>query len=269
MSIGIIAGTVEPELLLATRGEGLLAFNGARFRQILPADSDLRFITTVLALESGRVLIGTEHRGLLVFDGLRLTLFNDRLKTAHITALAGTEGDFWIGTHTGGAFHYRGGQLEELLSALPDPQVLSLAAGNGIACIGTPLGIVEFRNGERSRTLAGGFFARSLAYSGKMLHMGTEDEGIFNVSMQPRSAAATPDSPRIPILRIADLEGELYAVTENAIYHFDPTPRRWQRLPMALFFLTPVLSRARLWVTKTAFFPITSRMLLLIMKTWR
>jgi ligand-binding sensor domain-containing protein len=231
MSIGIFARSAEPELLLATRGEGLLAFNGTGFRQILPADSELLFITSVLALESGRVLLGTEHRGLLVFDGRRLTVFHDRIKTAHITALAGTEGDLWIGTLAAGAFHYRGGQLDELLPALPDPQVLSLAIGNGIAYIGTPLGIVEFRNGQRSRTLADGFFARSLACSGEVLHIGTEDEGILDVPLQPRSIAApaaTPDSPRIPILRLANLEGEFYAVAENAIYRFDPAPRRWR-----------------------------------------
>jgi hypothetical protein len=88
MSMGIIARSAEPELLLATRGEGLLAFNGVGFRQVLPADSDLRFITAVLSLDSGRVLLGTEHRGLLVFDGQRLTLFHDRIKTEHITARA-------------------------------------------------------------------------------------------------------------------------------------------------------------------------------------
>jgi hypothetical protein len=227
LAIGIVAGSAELELLLATRGEGLLAFNGVGFRQILPADTDLRFITSVLPLSSGRLLLGTEHRGLLVFDGQRLTLFHDRLKTAHITTLAGTEGDLWIGTLAGGAFHYRGGQLEEFLSTLPDPQVLSLAVENGLAYIGTPLGIVEFHDGQRSRTMADGFFARSLARSGKALYMGTEDEGIIDVSMQPRSSAP-PDSPRIPILRLADLERELYAVTENAIYRFDPAPRRWQ-----------------------------------------
>jgi len=258
MSIGIAAGSAEPELLLATRGEGLLAFNGTGFRQILPADSELQSITAVLALESGRVLLGTEHRGLLVFDGRRLTIFNDRIKTAHITALAGTEGDLWIGTLAGGAFHFRGGQLDELLPALPDPQVLSIAVGNGMAYIGTPLGIVEFRNGQRSRALADGFFARSLARSGEILYMGTEDEGILDVPMQPRTTAplsATPDTPRIPILRLADLEGELYAVAENAIYRFDPVPRRWRPVLTAGSSLMAdrnvaalAMSGGRLWI---------------------
>src|ERR1019366_5802857 len=97
MSVGIAAGSAEPELFIATRGEGLLAFNGARFRQILPADAGLRIVTSVLVLGSGRILLGTERQGLLVFDGRRLAPFHPRLKTTHITALAGNDGDLWIG----------------------------------------------------------------------------------------------------------------------------------------------------------------------------
>src|SRR5580658_8593839 len=123
MSAGIAAGSAEPELFIATRGEGLLAFNGTRFRQILPADSALRNVTSVLALGSGRILIGTERRGLLEFDGRRFAPFHPRLESAHITALGGNDGDIWIGTLDRGVFHHRAGQLEELVSALPDPQV--------------------------------------------------------------------------------------------------------------------------------------------------
>ena len=115
----------------------------------------------MLALGSGRVLIGTEHQGLLVFDGHRLAPFHARLNAAHITALAGNDADLWIGTLADGLFHYRGGQLEDLSSDLPDPQVLSLAIGNDAAYAGTPLGVVEFRDGRRMRTLADGFFVRA------------------------------------------------------------------------------------------------------------
>ena len=89
MSVGMAAGSAEPELFIATRGEGLLAFNGARFRQMLPESADFRNVTAVLVLGSGRVLIGTERQGLVVFDGRRLAPFHAGLKAAHITALAG------------------------------------------------------------------------------------------------------------------------------------------------------------------------------------
>ncbi|MGO9259493.1 MAG: hypothetical protein ACLQU1_24735 [Bryobacteraceae bacterium] len=233
MSVGIAAGSAEPELFIATHGEGLLAFDGARFRQILPADSGLRIVTSVLVLGSGRVLLGTERQGLLVFDGRRLAPFHPRLKTAHITALAGSEGNLWIGTLENGVFHYRAGQLEELLSALPDPQVLSLTVQDEMAYVGTPLGVVEFRDGQRQRTLADGFFARALIRGGATLHVGTEDEGIVDVPLQSRPVppAAVPldsDAPPVPILRLANLEGGMYAVGESAIYRYDAASKRWR-----------------------------------------
>jgi len=231
MSTGIAAGSAEPELFVATRGEGLLAFNGTRLRQILPDDTSLRTVTSVLVLGSGRVLIGTERHGLLVFDGRRLAPFHARLKTSHITALAGDDGDLWIGTLESGLFHYRGGQLEELLSALPDPQVLSLTESGGICYAGTPLGVVEFRDGRRVRTLADGFFARSLARYGETLHVGTEDEGIIDVALQSRAVphvASDNQAPSTPIQRLTNLDGKSYAVGDSAIYRYDPGSQRWR-----------------------------------------
>jgi ligand-binding sensor domain-containing protein len=234
MSAGMAAGSAEPELFIATRGEGLLAFNGLRFRQILPADSGLRIVTAVLVLGSGRVLLGTERQGLMVFDGRRLQPFHARLKSAHITALAGTDGDLWIGTLENGLFHYHGGELEELLSALPDPQVLSLAAAEGAAYAGTPLGVVEFREGRRLRTLADGFFARAVVRRGQAVYVGTEDEGIVDVPLQGRPAPSGTGfgtgTPADAILRLANLEGDLYAVAENAIYRYDSAPQLWRRV---------------------------------------
>jgi hypothetical protein len=163
MSAGIAAGSARPELFNATHGAGVLAFDGDRFRQILPNEVDLTTATTVLALGSGRILIGTDRRGLLVFDGRQLAPFHAQLSGAHITALAGTDGDLWIGTLAGGVFHYHSGQLDNLSTALPDPQVLSLCAGPGRAWVGTPLGVVEFRDGARERAIAEGFFAKTLA----------------------------------------------------------------------------------------------------------
>lgn len=231
VSAGIAVSGTEPELFIATRGEGLLAFNGARFRQILPEESGLRTVTCVLVLGSGRILLGTERQGLLVFDGRRLTPFHPRLKAAHITALAGNEGNIWIGTLDSGVFHHRAGQLEELLPALPDPQVLSLAIENDVAYVGTPLGVVEFREGRRLRTLAEGFFSRALARRGETLHVGTEDEGIVEVPLRSRPGPHVPagaGAAPVSILRLANLEGNVYAVGESTIYRYDQVPKRWR-----------------------------------------
>lgn len=55
MAEGVLADAREPELILATAGEGLLAFNGRSFRQIRPEDPESRAITAILSLASGRL----------------------------------------------------------------------------------------------------------------------------------------------------------------------------------------------------------------------
>ena len=258
MSTGIAAGSAEPELFIATRGEGLLVFNGTRFRQILPADSRLRTVTSVLVLGSGRILLGTERQGLLVFDGRRLAAFHRRLTTAHITAIAGNDGNLWIGTLQDGVFHHRAGQLDELLAALPDPQVLSITVDHDASYVGTPLGVVEFRGAQRRRTLADGFLARAVARSGETLQVGTQDEGIVDVPLQSRLGPRDPSetgAPAVSILRLANLEGDMYAVGESAIYRYDPAPKRWRIVLTAGPALMAdrnvaslALSAGRLWI---------------------
>jgi ligand-binding sensor domain-containing protein len=258
MSTGVAAGAAEPELFIATRGEGLLAFNGARFRQILPADSRLRTVTSVLALGSGRILLGTPRQGLLVFDGRRLAEFHPRLNAAHITALAGSDGNLWIGTLQDGVFHYHAGQLDQLGAALPDPQVLSITVAEDAAYVGTPLGVVEFRGGQRRRTLADGFFARAVARHGETLQVGTEDEGIVDVLLQSRPGPRVPadaGGPSMPILRLANLEGDMYAVSDGAIYRYDRASKRWNGALTAGSALMAdrnvaslALSGGRLWI---------------------
>lgn len=258
MCAGIAAGSAEPELFIATRGEGLLAFDGARFRQILPADSRLRTVTSVLALGSGRILLGTERQGLLVFDGRSLAEFHPRLKAAHITALAGSDGNLWIGTLQDGVFHHRAGQLDQLAAALPDPQVLSITVDEDAAYVGTPLGGVEFRGGQRRRALADGFFARAVARHAETLQVGTEDEGIVEVPLQSRPGPRVPSdagAPSMPILRLANLEGDMYAVSDGAVYRYDIASKRWNSVLNAGPTLMAdrnvaslALSGGRLWI---------------------
>ena len=44
----VLADSPEPELILATQNDGLLAFNGRAFRQIFPYDSEVRAVTAIL-----------------------------------------------------------------------------------------------------------------------------------------------------------------------------------------------------------------------------
>src|SRR5262249_25256440 len=112
MTTGILRDAREPELLIVTGTEGILAFNGEEFRQILPDYPDARAITSILPLGSGQLLIGTRKSGVLVYDGLKLQPFHPALAALHVTELAGNEGDLWIGTQDQGVVHWQAGRTE-------------------------------------------------------------------------------------------------------------------------------------------------------------
>src|ERR1035438_660327 len=69
MAVGMLTDARQPELLIATLGEGIVAFDGHLFRQIAGTNADARVITSLLPLASGRLLIGTAKLGLLIYDG--------------------------------------------------------------------------------------------------------------------------------------------------------------------------------------------------------
>ena len=150
MAQAVLADAREPELVIATASEGLLAFNGRSFRQIRPEDSKSRTITAILPLASGRLLFGTRKLGLLVYDGKQIIPFHSTLANVYVTELAGTESDLWVGTLDRGVLHWHAGQMEQFSEAqgLPDAQVHSLAVSEEKAYIGTSLGVAEFDRGR-------------------------------------------------------------------------------------------------------------------------
>ena len=239
MSIGRAADAAEAELYVATAGGGVLAFGEKSSRQILPEARPLRQLTAVLPLPTGRVLLGTENRGVLVYDGKRLTEFHPQLAKSHVTAIAGDDSSIWVGTLNAGVIHWHAGQADPFAEAdgLPDPQVLSLAVDGDRAFVGTPLGVAEFRDGKFARTLAPGFFANSLLVDGDTLVVGTLDEGVVEVpltgSMKSRQR---PSGQGINgrVMRLLSAGGSLFALTENSFSSFHPRGGTWQ----------PVIERA-------------------------
>lgn len=179
-AVGVVRGVGHPELVLATRGEGVLFYDGTTLRQLRPKLAAARDITAVLPLGSGDLLLGTRQFGLLVYDGKTLTPFQASLSKLAITALAGDAGDVWVGTRDRGVFHWHAGQLDgfDAASGLPDVQVESIALAAGKAFVGTPLGVAEFDEGRPGRVLAAGFFAHALATDGKTLTVASIDQGI-------------------------------------------------------------------------------------------
>jgi hypothetical protein len=218
-----VRGASEPQLLIATAGAGLLLLqsNGnaaPTLRQLRPADSDVADLTALLPLATGDLLLGTRHRGVLLWNGANLTPLAFTLPGVdparlQITALAAVDSSsFLIATRDSGLFYAHAGTFQHADSAsgLPDNQVESLAVAAGHAYAGTPIGTADFDLSAPSfrpvRTLAAGLFAHALSVQSGTLLVGTLDQGVQNVSLTSRaqlrrasiaSAAPSETSQRI------------------------------------------------------------------------
>jgi ligand-binding sensor domain-containing protein len=192
MAVGTLTDGRQPELLIATRGEGVLAFDGQRFRQIRPADAEARQVTAVLPLASGRLLMGTGKLGLLVYDGNTLRRFHTTTNNCFVTAVAGTEAELWIGTANGGVLHWHGGQVERIgeEQGLPDAHVESIAQNGDTVYVGTPVGVAELKQGKVTRVLAGGQYAHALLANGSDLLVGEMEGEVTRISLTGQVGAA-------------------------------------------------------------------------------
>jgi ligand-binding sensor domain-containing protein len=224
LGIGFAGDSHGPELWIGTSGEGLAAFDGRTFRQVRPNDSRLRKITAILPVDTGRILIGTEKAGVLVFDGHTLAPFHSSVANAPVTALAGSDADLWIGTMDRGLLHWKAGALETFDEVLPDKQILSLAINGETVYAGTDVGIAEIRGGKLTRVLAPGYFAQTLLATTDQLWMGTLEEGMFAVPLNAHPGRMTQLGtarvcPGCSIRRILRIDGEIYALAEDSLWH--------------------------------------------------
>ncbi|HUA84739.1 MAG TPA: hypothetical protein VMB85_12815 [Bryobacteraceae bacterium] len=213
LAVGMAADSRAPELWIGTAGEGLLAFDGAAFRQIRAEDAAFRKITALIALDNGRLLMGTEKSGVLVWDGRTLAKFHSSLDGAHVTALAGNDASLWIGTVNRGLLHWNAGAVETFDDVLPDRQVLSLAIDGSTVYAGTALGVAEIRDGKFTRVVAPGYFAQSLLADAGNLWIGTLEEGM--VQLGSRRGAICPDCSIRKILKIGD---DVFTLAEDSLW---------------------------------------------------
>ena len=164
------------------------------FRQVRAEEAPYRDLTAVLPLSTGRVLLGSQTRGVLVYDGTTMSILHPALAGLHVTALAGDESGLWVGTLGSGVLYWHGGRLERFgePQGLPDPQVLTIAVNGSAAYAGTPLGVAAFRDGRFERVVAEGLFATALLAGEQSLLAGTLDAGVFEVPVR----AARPRARR-------------------------------------------------------------------------
>lgn len=228
----VLSDSHQPELVIATAQDGLLAFNGSVFRQILPQDADARTITSILPVASGHLLIGTKKRGVLLYDGRQITVVHPTLSGIYVTTIAGTESDLWVGTLNRGVLHWHAGEAESFGEAqgLPDPQVQSIAISGDATYVGTVLGVAVFDRGRFSRTLASGVLTTALLPSAAQLLVGSEDQGVIAIPLEGRHPNSRPASPGelSEVHQLFAMGEAVYALTRSGLYRMDAHGFGWQ-----------------------------------------
>ncbi len=237
MAVGTLRGDSEPELMIATNGEGVLLFTPAvtpgaagTFRQLRPDAADMRDVTALLPLPTGELLIGTRRSGLLVYSGSTLSEFRPETAGLPVTALADDgAGGFWLGTRDQGALHWSGGTLERVDAAvgLPDDQVEALLVHDADVFVGTPVGVAQLSEGRVARQLAAGSFAHALAVTpdGKSLAVGTLEEGVFEVPLAASAArrgisqsiVGVPGADGGEVAGLLTVGGDIFAVFRDGV----------------------------------------------------
>lgn len=230
----VLADSKQPELVMATSADGVLAFDGRSFRQIYPQAADARAITSILATPAGHLLIGTKKLGVLVYDGRQITPLHSTLSDCYVTALAGNESDLWVGTLDRGVLHFTGGQTESFKEAqgLPDSQVTSLATFYETTYVGTPIGVAVFSKGQFARVLAPGVLATALLGTAHQLYVGSEDQGVISIPLdkRPPGVAANAGAELQEVQEIFPSEDSIFAVTRGGLYRLKPHAFGWQQV---------------------------------------
>lgn len=233
----VLADSHELELIVATASEGLLAFNGRDFRQILPENPDARAITAVLPVSSGHLLLGTKKRGVLVYDGSRLRTLHPMLDGFYATELAGNASDLWVGTLNRGVLHFHAGEVDSFSEAegLPDPQVESLAISGDSTYVGTAAGIAVFEHGAFSRVLAPGVLATAILATPTTLYIGSEDQDVLSIPLQGRRANPNLEqgSEIAEVRQLFSSGDAVFAVARSGVYRKTPHAFGWERVLQA------------------------------------
>jgi len=238
LAVGQIADATEPELIIATSDQGILIFDGRKFRQIYPANAEVRSITAILPVASGHLLIGTKKRGVLLCDGKTIRELHPTLGHLYIQALAGSEVDLWVGTLNQGVKHWHAGTTDTFTEAqgLPDRQVQAIALAEEKAYVGTPLGVAEFDRGKYSRVLGAGILATALHVDGDELWIGSEDQGVVRVPLAAKRSVriAARDNSQSgkeqEVRQLLGTEDGALVLTPSGIFEMKPSALGWKEV---------------------------------------
>ena len=178
-------------------------------------------------------MIGTRKRGVLLYDGKKITVLHPTLSSVYVTTLAGTESDLWVGTLDEGVLHWHAGQADAFgeEQGLPDRQVQSIAVSGNTAFVGTALGVAVFESGRFSRTLADGILTTALLPSAGQLFVGSEDQGVVAIPLEgrPRRSSVPSDATQLAeVHQLLAMDDAVFALTRSGLYRMGIHGFGWQ-----------------------------------------
>jgi len=171
------------DLLIGTRRQGLLVWNGSEMKLFHPEFANLQ--VTALAAGAQGFWVGTRNAGVLHWS-------------------AGTVQHFGVE------------------DGLPDADIESLAAHGNSVFAGTPVGVEQFVDGRPTHVVAKDLFARALLAEPRTLTVATIDEGLRTVALgpSPRLSIASTDSNAVQTF-LTTADGSVYAVLHDRVKRRD------------------------------------------------
>jgi hypothetical protein len=232
LAVGLDPASQRRALFVATAGAGLLAVSETeQIDRISPTEEGLRNLTALLPRSGGEIVLGSLHAGVAVYSAGGLRRIDEAFDGIQVTALAGGEGDLWVGTVAEGLLRWTGGRVERWGTAelLPDQTVLALAGTGDRLFAGTPAGVAELESGRVRRTLADGFLAQALWADEDKLLVGSLDEGLFELPLASAQRPTGPPDGPDGVVRVLESGDSMLALTPHALYLQEPGAR-WETL---------------------------------------
>lgn len=180
----------QSKLMIGTRSQGLVRFDGGRFEQFRWTDRKAQAVTA-LAADRGRLLIGTFAGGLLEFDGRQfqeLTGGAPDRRLNGINFLHSEESKVFAGTFNEGLWLREGDRWTQFTVAdgLPSNRVVGVVPRPAGLLVATDFGVAAMREDRRFQTVATLPATAGMVGRGEMILVNKDNGEFFELRFDAR-----------------------------------------------------------------------------------
>jgi ligand-binding sensor domain-containing protein len=181
----------QSKLMIGTRSQGLVRFDGARFEQFRWTDRKAQGVTA-LAADRGRMLIGTFAGGLLEFDGRQFQELKggapDR-RLNGINFLHSEDSKVFAGTFNEGLWLREGDRWSQFTIAdgLPSNRVVGVVPRQDSLLVATDFGVAAMRADRRFQSVATLPATAGMIGRGETILVNKDNGELFELRIDARS----------------------------------------------------------------------------------